>query len=153
MSLISLWCFHLGLLHSFTITYINLVTHFSHEVLFHLAVLILSNMVQVYISFFRSPQWVFWVLKYKKSVWRIWQHFSCLLDEGILKIWKKLNSHGGFLRADQGRAKMCCHMGWIGCAFLQVATFLVLHLQSQHFAHFLYPVFLSYGLLSIILGK
>ena len=36
---------------------------------------------------------------------------SCLLDEGIPKIWKKLNSHGGFLRADQGRAKMCCQMG------------------------------------------
>ena len=36
----------------------------------------------------------------QKSVWRIWQHFSCLLDEGIPKIWKKLNSHGGFLRAD-----------------------------------------------------
>ena len=36
----------------------------------------------------------------QKSVWRIWQHFSCPLDEGIPKIWKKLNSHGGFLRAD-----------------------------------------------------
>jgi hypothetical protein len=36
----------------------------------------------------------------QKSVWRIWQHFSCLLDEGIPKVWKKLNSHGGFLRAD-----------------------------------------------------
>ena len=33
----------------------------------------------------------------QKSVWRIWQHFSCLLDEGISKIWKKLNSHDGFL--------------------------------------------------------
>ena len=36
----------------------------------------------------------------QKSVWRIWQHFSCLLDEGIPKIWKKLNSHGGLLRGD-----------------------------------------------------
>ena len=35
-----------------------------------------------------------------KSVWRIWQHFLCLLDEGIPKIWKKLNSYGGFLTAD-----------------------------------------------------
>ena len=35
-----------------------------------------------------------------KSLSRIWQSFSCLLDEGIPKIWKKLNSHGGFLRAD-----------------------------------------------------
>ena len=52
----------------------------------------------------------------QKSVCNIWQWFSCLLDERIPKIWKKLNSHGGFLRADQGRAKMCCQMGWIGCA-------------------------------------
>ena len=52
----------------------------------------------------------------QKSVCNIWQHFLCLLDEGIPKIWKKLNSHGGFLRADQGRAKMCCRMGWIGCS-------------------------------------
>ena len=36
----------------------------------------------------------------QKSVWRIWQHFLCLLDEGIPNIRKKLNSHGGFLRAD-----------------------------------------------------
>ena len=36
----------------------------------------------------------------QKSVSNIWQRFSCLLDEGIPKIWKKLNYHGGFLRAD-----------------------------------------------------
>ena len=57
----------------------------------------------------------------QKSVWRIWQHFSCLLDEGIPKIWKKLNRHSCFLRADLGSAKMCYQMGWIGCAILQVA--------------------------------
>ena len=33
----------------------------------------------------------------RKSVWRIWLHFLCLLDEGIPKIWKKLNSYHGFL--------------------------------------------------------
>ena len=33
----------------------------------------------------------------KKSVWRIWQHFSYLLDEEIPEIWKKLNFHDGFL--------------------------------------------------------
>ena len=33
----------------------------------------------------------------QKSVCRIWQHFSCLLDEGIAKILKKLNFHDGFL--------------------------------------------------------
>ena len=36
----------------------------------------------------------------QESVWKIWHHFSCLLEEGIPKIWKKLKSHGGFLRAD-----------------------------------------------------
>ena len=36
----------------------------------------------------------------QKSVWRIWQHFSCLLGEGFPNIWNKLNSHGDFLRAD-----------------------------------------------------
>ena len=29
----------------------------------------------------------------QKSVSNIWPHFLCLLDEGIPKIWKKLNSH------------------------------------------------------------
>ena len=65
----------------------------------------------------------------QKSVCNIWQRFSCLLDEEIPKIWKKLNSHGGFLRADQGRAKMCCQMGWIGCAILQVAQKAIVRIQ------------------------
>ena len=46
----------------------------------------------------------------QKSVCNIWQRFSCLLDEGIPKIWKKLSSHCGFLRADQGMAKN--PVGW-----------------------------------------
>ena len=33
----------------------------------------------------------------QKSISNVWQHFSGLLDEGIPKIWKKLNSHDGFL--------------------------------------------------------
>ena len=33
----------------------------------------------------------------QKSLCNIWQRFSCLLDEGIPKICKKLSSHGGFL--------------------------------------------------------
>ena len=65
----------------------------------------------------------------QKSVWRIWKHFSCLLDEGIPKIWKKLNSHGGFLRADQDSAKMCCQMDWIGCAILQGAQKAIVRIQ------------------------
>ena len=32
-----------------------------------------------------------------KSLSNIWQYFSCLLDEGIPKICKKLNFHDGFL--------------------------------------------------------
>ena len=48
-----------------------------------------------------------------KSLPNIWQRTA--------KIYKKFNSHDGFLRADQGRAKNCCHIGWIGCPILQVA--------------------------------
>ena len=65
----------------------------------------------------------------QKSVCNIWQRFSCLLDEGIPKIWKKLNCHGCFLRADQGRAKMCCQMGWIGSAIWQVAQIAIVRIQ------------------------
>ena len=36
-----------------------------------------------------------------KSLSSSWQHFSCLLDDELQKIWKKLNSHGSFLRAGQ----------------------------------------------------
>ena len=34
----------------------------------------------------------------EKSLSLIWQHFSCLLDEWIAKISKKIFFHGGFLR-------------------------------------------------------
>ena len=44
----------------------------------------------------------------QKSVWRIWQHFWCLLDEGIPERWKKLNFHGGFLRADRTKTGQKC---------------------------------------------
>ena len=33
----------------------------------------------------------------QKSIWRIWECFSHLLDKRIPKIWKKLNPHDGFL--------------------------------------------------------
>ena len=65
----------------------------------------------------------------QKSVSNIWPLFSCLLDEEIPKIWTKLNSHGGFLRADQGRAKICCQMGWMGCATLQVTQKAIVRIQ------------------------
>ena len=54
---------------------------------------------------------------------------------------KKFNSHDGFLRADQGRAKNCCQIGWIGCPILQVAqkateiSIFCIFLQSPHQVH------------------
>ena len=47
-----------------------------------------------------TEHWVSRVLKYPKKCLGDLTTFPCLLDEGIRKIWKKLNSHGGFLRAD-----------------------------------------------------
>ena len=38
------------------------------------------------------------------------------------KMCKKFNSQDNFLRADQGRAKHCCQIGWIGCPIMQVCT-------------------------------
>ena len=46
----------------------------------------------------------------QKSVWWIWQRFSCLLDEGIPKIWKKLNSHDGFLSCLQNSTANSAHL-------------------------------------------
>ena len=43
-----------------------------------------------------------------------------LINEGIAKTCKKFDSHDGFLRADQDRAKNCCQIGWIGCPIWQV---------------------------------
>ena len=37
------------------------------------------------------------------------------------KMCKKFNSQDGFLKADQGRAKNCCQIGWIDCPILQIA--------------------------------
>ena len=46
----------------------------------------------------------------QKNVWRIWQHFSYLLDEGIPKIWKKLNSNDGFLSYLQNSTTNSAHL-------------------------------------------
>ena len=54
--------------------------------------------------------WVSRVLKYPKSVWRLWQHFSCQLDEGLPKTWKKLNSHSGFLSYLQKSTANSAHL-------------------------------------------
>ena len=51
-----------------------------------------------------------------KSLSNIWQHFSCLLDEGDCKMCNKFHSQKGFFRADQNGAKNDWQMGWIGCS-------------------------------------
>ena len=45
-----------------------------------------------------------------KSLSSIWQHFSCLLHEGIPKIWNKLNSHDGFLSYLQNSTAKSAHL-------------------------------------------
>ena len=85
--------------------------------------------VYIYVFFFINSEGFYLTLhcefpeywNTQKSVWRIWQHFSWLLDEGIHKIWKKLNSRDGFLRADYIRQVKNVLPDWIGCAILQVA--------------------------------
>ena len=52
----------------------------------------------------------------QKSVWRIWQHFSCLLDEAIPKIWKKLNLMVAFW--GQTKAGQKCAARWAELAML-----------------------------------
>ena len=54
-----------------------------------------------------------------KSISSIWKHFSCLLDQGISKIWKKLNSHGGFLRAGQKYAARWAELAVLFCGWLK----------------------------------
>ena len=46
----------------------------------------------------------------QKSVCNVWQRFSCLLDEGIPKICKKLNSHDGFLSYLQNSTANSAHL-------------------------------------------
>ena len=53
----------------------------------------------------------------RKSV-RIWQHISCLLDEGIPKIWKKLNSHDDFLSYLQNSTANSAHLAAHSCTAL-----------------------------------
>ena len=63
------------------------------------------------------PQWVEFILEVafslwntQKSVWRICQRFSYLLDEGIPKIWKKLNSLDGFMSYLQNSTVNSAHL-------------------------------------------
>ena len=54
----------------------------------------------------------------QKSVSNIWPHFSCLLDEGIPKICKKLNSHDGFLSYLQNSTANSAHLAANFCPAL-----------------------------------
>ena len=56
----------------------------------------------------------------EKSVWGIWQRFSCLLDEGIPKIWKKLNSHDGFLGYLQNSTANSANLAANICPFFHI---------------------------------
>ena len=69
-----------------------------------------------------SSQYVSRGVKYKQKVFPIFDSiFHTYLTRGLQIYARKFNSHNGFLRADQGRAKNCCQIGWIGCPILQVA--------------------------------
>ena len=54
----------------------------------------------------------------QKSLWKIWQRFSCLLDEEITKMWKKLNSHDGFLSNLQNSTANSAHLAAHFCPAL-----------------------------------
>ena len=53
-----------------------------------------------------------------KSLSNIWQYFSCLIDEGISKICKKLNSHDGFLSYLQNSTANSAHLAAHFCPIL-----------------------------------
>ena len=53
-----------------------------------------------------------------KSLCRIWQHFSCLLDEGIPKIWEKLNPHDGCFSYLQNSTANSAHLAAHFCKAL-----------------------------------
>jgi hypothetical protein len=73
-------------------------------------------------AFDRLSQYVSRVVKYNKKYFQYLTAFfmPTYLTRGLQK-FKKFNFHDGFLRADLGRAKNCCQIGWIGCPILQVA--------------------------------
>ena len=67
-------------------------------------------------------RYVYRVEEYNKKAFQyLTTFFTSTIVEGIAIICKKLNSHSGFLSADQDRAKKYWQMGWIGCPILLVA--------------------------------
>ena len=70
----------------------------------------------------------------QKSFWRIWQRFSCLIDEGIPKIWKKLNSHDGSLSYLQNSTANSAHLVAYFCTAIVCPQNLIssIFLESTH---------------------
>ena len=62
--------------------------------------------------------WVSRVLKYPKKCLEDLTMFSCLLDEGIPKEWRKLNSHDGFLSYLQTSTANSVHLAAHFCPAL-----------------------------------
>ena len=78
-----------------------------------------------------NSQQVHIVEEYLKKSFQHLTVFSCLLDEGLLTINKKINSHNGFLRADQDRAKSTSKL-----TGLQVAQKAIMGIQFlEHFCN------------------
>ena len=69
----------------------------------------------------------------QKSVWRILQCFSCLLDERISKIWKKLNSHDGFLGYMQKSTGNSAHLSAHFCPALVCPQKVTMRIQFLPF--------------------
>ena len=77
-----------------------------------------------------------------KSLSNIWQHFSCLLDEGDCKMCNKFHSQKGFFRADQMGQKMTGRWAGlvaaqkviVGIQFLALSTLIEIY-QSTSYRH------------------
>ena len=90
--------------------------------------------IQILIFWLRSPashaaQQKSEALKWQKKFSRDLTAFSCLLDKRITEISKKLNSHGGFLRAELVSAKTSCLLGQMGLAVQMVAQKATVRIQ------------------------
>ena len=59
----------------------------------------IENSIRKLFGYFKTCHcWYIEPRKREKSLRLVWQHFSCLLDDWIAKIYKKKKFHDGFLR-------------------------------------------------------
>ena len=92
--------------------------YFSNRMLYSLMSIGLLTFMFVHCEFLE-----YW--NAQKSIWRIWECFSHLLDKRIPKIWKKLNPHDGFLSYLQNSTANSAHLAAHFCPALvcpQTAT-------------------------------